>query len=303
MEGGREYPSFVSSLLYVAISSHGFGHLAQTAPVVQALRRRLPGLRVMLRTGVPEKVVGRYLRHPFRLFAEPADPGMCMTGALGVDTGESHRAYLTFHREWEARVEGEVARLRELGPELVLSNVPYLVLEAASRAGIPSVAMCSLNWADIFAWCCRGMPGTEDILRTMEQAYNSADCFLQPEPSMDMPGLKNRRPVGPVARIGRDRAEELRKRLGLSGGRRIVLAMFGGVSSTMERTIWPRLSGITWLVPGKAQEGRPDVAAVESIGIPYIDGTGALPRPRVTAFPCCICPGRIGPRPRFWWTG
>jgi hypothetical protein len=43
----------------------------------------------------------------------------------------------------------EDARLfRDLQPDLVFSDVAYLPLAGAARAGIPSVSMCSLNWAD-----------------------------------------------------------------------------------------------------------------------------------------------------------
>ena len=34
--------------LLLAVTAHGYGHLAQSAPVVEALTRRMPGLRVTL---------------------------------------------------------------------------------------------------------------------------------------------------------------------------------------------------------------------------------------------------------------
>ena len=33
----------------------------------------------------------------------------------------------------------------------VLTNVSYLPLAGAALAGIPSLSLCSLNWADLFA--------------------------------------------------------------------------------------------------------------------------------------------------------
>jgi hypothetical protein len=50
-----------------------------------------------------------------------------------------------------SRVDREARLLAELQPDLVLSDVAYLPLAGAARAGIPSVAMCSLNWAELFA--------------------------------------------------------------------------------------------------------------------------------------------------------
>ena len=39
--------------LFVDISAHGFGHLAQVAPVLNALTERLPALRLTIRSGLP----------------------------------------------------------------------------------------------------------------------------------------------------------------------------------------------------------------------------------------------------------
>lgn len=38
--------------LFVDISSHGFGHLSQTAPVLNELAELLPDLRITLRSGL-----------------------------------------------------------------------------------------------------------------------------------------------------------------------------------------------------------------------------------------------------------
>jgi hypothetical protein len=50
----------------------------------------------------------------------------------------------------------EARLLAELQPDLVLSDVAYLPLAGAARAGIASVAMCSLNWAELFAYFFAG---------------------------------------------------------------------------------------------------------------------------------------------------
>lgn len=41
--------------LFVDISSHGFGHLAITAPALNALAELAPDLRLTVRSGVPGK--------------------------------------------------------------------------------------------------------------------------------------------------------------------------------------------------------------------------------------------------------
>ena len=63
--------------LLVALTPHGFGHAAMTAPVVDELRRRLPQLRLTLQTAIPRTWLASRYREPFELIPEfpirPAD--------------------------------------------------------------------------------------------------------------------------------------------------------------------------------------------------------------------------------------
>ena len=257
--------------LFVAISSHGFGHLAQTAPVVGALRRRLPSLRVVVQMAAPKELLAGFFPFPFEHLSRTADVGMLMSSSLDVRVEESAAAYLDFHRDWEERVERQAELLRRYHADLVLANVPYLLPAAAERLNIPAVVLCSLNWRDIYAAYCGSYPGSAAILRQMEEAYRSARLFLQPTPSMEMAWLSNRRPIGPVARRGRDRREEVEWRLRLEPGQRLVLLSFGGIASTLPVADWPAFPGIQFVISGGEVVERTGFHSFETLGMPYID--------------------------------
>lgn len=256
--------------LYAVITAHGYGHLAQAAPVLNALHERVPRLRLTLQCALPEHVLRARIHGDFELIAEEADVGMIMNGALTVLAEESARAYAQFHRDWEMRVENFAARLRTISPDLVLSNVAYLPLAAARRAGIPSVAMCSLNWADLYAFCC-GAYADARLHAQILRAYLDADAFLQPEPSMPMEALPNRRAVAPVARLGRDRRGELRERLNLRDETRMVVLSLGGIPTSLSFERWPHVEGVHWLIPRGAATARGDMTAVDEAGMEFID--------------------------------
>ena len=55
--------------------------------------------------------------------------------------------------------------------DIVLADVPYLTLAAASRASIPAAALCSLNWADIYRHYFNNRTEAGKILAEMESAY------------------------------------------------------------------------------------------------------------------------------------
>jgi len=257
--------------LLVAISPHGFGHVAQTAPVVNALREQILGLRVTLRTTVPRALLEQRFAGPFDYVAEASDFGMAMSSAVDVEREASARAYAEFHRDWEARVAAEAQRLVGLAPDMILADVPYLTLASAARAGICAVALSSLNWADIYGHYCGARPEAPAIHAQILAAYNSAVCFLQCAPAMPMPDLSNRVPIGPVAARGVNRRADIDRLLGLKDKERLVLVAPGGIALRLPMEDWPRIPGVRWLVEQRTQISRPDASYLESLAMPFID--------------------------------
>jgi hypothetical protein len=257
--------------LLVAISSHGFGHATQTAPVVNALRRRIPDLRVTLRTTVNRDLLTARFDSPWDLVPSAADFGMRMTSALDVDVEDSAQAYARLHEHWPERVAEESAALKALGPDVIISNIPYLTLAAAAQVGIPSVALCSLNWADMYQHYLGTRPKADAIHARMLEAYASARVFIQPRPHMPMLDLPARRAVGPIARVGADRRDELRRALGVSTRQRLVVIAPGGISLQLPIERWPKIPDVRWLVSGRDLVDHPDAVLTASLGLPFID--------------------------------
>jgi hypothetical protein len=255
----------------VAITAHGFGHAAQTAPVVNALRRRFPRLRLTLYTSLPRGFLDGRFAGEFTHIGHAPDVGMCMKDALEVDAVASGRAYRRYHRHWAAAVAAEGRLLAAHAPDAVLANVPYRILAAAARAGIPALAMCNLNWMDIHRHFCETLPGSATVREEMLAAYRSARAFLQPTPHMPMPELENRIGIGPIARIGTDRRAEIRRRLGLPSNSKLILVSLGGVATQINSTAWPSLSGVCWIVPAAWNPQRRDALALESFDMDFVD--------------------------------
>lgn len=281
--------------LLVDLSSHGFGHVAQAAPVVNALAERVPGLRVTLRSATPRQVLARRFHCDFTLIAKALDFGMVMEDALAVRAEESAAAYRNFHRDWKGRVAREAEDMAVLAPDLLFANVPYLSLAAAARAGIPSVAMCSLNWADIYAHYCHDRPEAPEIHGQILAAYNSASCFLRPLPAMPMENLANTRAIGPIARLGRNRRAELDARLGISPADRLVLIAMGGIAFRLPLDSWPRIPGVRWVVPSSWQARHPDAVELETLVMDFTDVLAScdalLTKPGYGSFAEAACNG------------
>lgn len=257
--------------LLVCISAHGFGHVAQTAPVLNALHARMPNVRITVRSMAPLEHLRARIHVPFGYVRESGDIGMLMSSALDVNTKASSDAYQAFHRDWGGKVMREAAALREFAPDFVLSNVGYLPLAGANRAGIPCAAMSSLNWADIYAHYCGGISGTHQITTQIRVAYNNAEAFLRLSPGMPMTELYHRHPVGPVADTGKYRRDEINARFNLIFDEKLVLVSLGGVAGHLPMGNWPRLPGVRWLVPAEWRSIHPDALVLESLEMPFGD--------------------------------
>lgn len=257
--------------LLVCISAHGFGHVAQTAPVLNALRGLIPELSITVRSPVPLAHLRTRIHGPFQYLRDPGDIGMLMASALDVRVAGSAEAYQRLHRDWGLAVTLEAQALRDVAPDFVLSNVSYLPLAGAYRAGIPCAAMSSLNWGDIFTHYCGAISGTRHIAEQISLAYANAQAFLRLDPGMPMPGLPNLVPIGPVAHAGRYRRDEIDARLGLGKEEKLVLVSLGGIDSHLPIGLWPRLPGVRWLVQAKWRNDHPDTLVLESLDMDFSD--------------------------------
>ncbi len=257
--------------LAVAISSHGYGHGAQTATVLTALRTHCPDLRLTLLTGLPRKFLENRIPGEFQLIDWRGDFGMQMSSALEVDLTRSAADYAVFHANWDVRLAETVAMLESLAPDLLLANVPYLPLAASARIGLPGIALCSLNWADIYRHYFSDRPGSSAILECMLSAYNSAEMFLCPAPSMAMPDLCNVRPIGPLARLGHNCRATLCAQLGVSESQRIVVISPGGIPLSLPLQDWPVSNDISWVIPDDCAMPRADMHTFASLGIGFTD--------------------------------
>lgn len=257
--------------LFVDISSHGLGHLAQVAPILNALSRRLPGLRMTIRSGVPiEKLRARVLGD-FTHIAQASDFGYVMRDAVRIDLAATAAKYRRQHANWAQRVAEEARQLAALKADLVLTDVAYLPLAGAAQTGIPSLSMCSLNWADLFAHFFGHESWAPQIHRQMLDAYRSAEVFMRLTPAMPMTDFPRRQAVAPVAAIGQDRRAELRERLDIASDAKLALVAFGGFDKSLGAEHWPQIPGLHWLIPEGWQIRCRDMAATEPLGIPFPD--------------------------------
>lgn len=255
--------------LLVDISAHGLGHLAQTAPVVAALRQMVPGLRLTVRSRLPRERLARRIAGAFEHVPEASDFGFVMHNAVDIDLAASAKRYREFHVDWARRVTAEADWLRQRQVDAVLSNVAYLPLAGAKAAGIPAASLCSLNWAELFAYFFGAEGWAGDIHREMLSAYNESLGFLRVSPGLPMADLHRCHPIAPIADIGQRDRTRVARLLDLKEGERWVLLAMGGMPFRLPLEDWPQIAGLNWLVPDAWQVRRADVRGVDRADLDF----------------------------------
>ncbi len=215
----------MSVTLAVYISGHGYGHLAQLAPVLTALLHGQPRLRLLLRSELDETVIRRFLPTSFRLLPGAVDVGVVQHHAAAEDIPATIRAARRFFSDWEARVTAEITRMRRFRPALVLSDISPLAFPVARRLGVPAIALGSLDWHAIYSGY---MPADDPLLALLAEAHTQADVLLQPPLSMPMPGFACTKRIGLIARRASRPRNALRRHLGITDNMRLGMVMFGG---------------------------------------------------------------------------
>ena len=255
----------------------------------------MPGLKVTVCSQLEREVIAGRLERSFDYRRVAIDPVLPMHNAWQVDVPVALSVYRGFHREGEAGLARDRALLDALRPDLVLADIPWRLLLAARGAGVPVVALCSLNWAAVYRQYCGHAAESDAVLEDMWQGYRAADVFLRPEPAMAMPELDNAQAIGPIARIGRADRDGLLAQLSLPPGTRTVLVALGGIHGDLPLATWPHLPDTTWLLPQGVHAGRDDMPDCSRLSMGFTDMLAScdtvLTKPGYGTYTEAVCNG------------
>jgi len=257
--------------LLACVSAHGFGHFAMTAPVLNHIRENVD-VKLSIRTTLPAELIHARIDGDVHIIPEVSDFGMVMHSSLDVDLQASAKAYQRFHENWSEKIQNEAELLKAHKADLIIANIPYLTVAAARQASIPCIAYCSLNWADIFQeYFSKDLSDASRYLTQMRDAYNSANEFVCPTPSMEMKGLDNIIRVGPVAKIGNNQQKLLKRQLGVTQEKKLVLITPGGVETPVPVDSWPVHEAVHWITSWDYQTKRDDVTRITELSWAFND--------------------------------
>ncbi len=216
-----------SSILAYYITAHGFGHGARSCDILSALLRARPDLTLHVVTDLPPDFLAARLP-PGDVRYRPGrfDAGMVQLDSIRVDVDASLRAATEL-----ADRSHELANLERLfmideRVGAVVCDIPAIPLIAASRAGLPALAVGNFAWDWIYEEFVERDPGWEDVVEQFREGYHACDLLLRLPFAAPMSAFRHTRDLPLVARPGRNRRAELAGRLGLRVDRPWVLLSF-----------------------------------------------------------------------------
>ena len=259
------------SLIWCSISGHGYGHAAQVVPVLNALARRVPHLKAVLRTSLPATFFEPRLTLPWELRPAQQDIGCIQNGPLTIDVPGTWEAHRALHTEWQRKIETEAALTREARPAVVLEDVSHIGIADGAAAGIPTIGLSSLSWDLVLEpFVDPAIPDHAVILRQIRDAYGKADRFLRATPGLAMTAFRAMDDIGPIAEPSAPQRTRLRRALGTDDADRVILVGFGGIPlDTLPFEQLDAMPASRFIFDGPVPKGGSRVVPLAALGLPF----------------------------------
>ncbi|MEO0925669.1 MAG: glycosyl transferase [Cyanobacteria bacterium J06643_13] len=213
--------------LYIAITSHGFGHAVRAATVAEKLRQLRPDVALHLVTVAPEWLLKSYLKGDFIYRQRVFDVGVIQSDSLTMD----RQATLSRMQEiisQEAEIITEEAQyLQKHDIGLILADIPALAAPIARAADIPCWMMSNFGWDFIYDdW------GVEfqEIVSWIENYYGQSDRLFRLPLAEPMRAFPHVTEVGLTGSEPQFKDDELRQKFQLTApSEKTILLTFGGL--------------------------------------------------------------------------
>ncbi|MEI7857821.1 MAG: hypothetical protein WCH85_10000 [Methanomicrobiales archaeon] len=160
------------------ISDYGYGHATRSIALIRKILSHYPDCRIIVKSEGPFDLLSKSLQDPrISVIRSRNDITIPLLSTGAVD-GEKTRILLTEWQEsWSDYVAREVQFCKELGVDLILSDIapqPFLVAE---DLGIPSVAISNFSWDTIYQHI---VPAMTEFIDDIRSAYSCATlaCVL-----------------------------------------------------------------------------------------------------------------------------
>ena len=214
-------------VLYLATTSHGFGHAVRTAAVAAKVQELLPSTRLILVTMVPEWLLDSYIKGEYELRRRKLDIGVVQKDSFTMDKQQTLAQIRNIRQNAENIIAEEVTFLKDNQAQLILADIPPLAAPIAHAADIPCWFMGNFGWDFIYRdWGAEFMAESDWITAQ----YNQGDRLFRLPFHEPMTPFPNPIDVGLIGDEPNFSEAELRDTFALTKPKdKTILLTFGGL--------------------------------------------------------------------------
>lgn len=215
------------SILYVAITGHGFGHAVRAASVVAWMQKLNPEILPILVTTAPRWLLESYITGDFIYRPLAFDVGVIQSDSIQMDKAATLAKMQQIRSRQAIIIKNEVEFIQQNRVGLILADIPPLAASIAKAAGIPCWMLGNFGWDFIYRpWG----EEFESIADWIGECYSKCDRLFRLPLHEPMAAFPNITDVGLTGGIPHDTPDRLRQKFGLQQPqKRTILLTFGGL--------------------------------------------------------------------------
>lgn len=255
--------------LCFSITAHGNGHGAISCAVINRLMTHYPNLKISVMTRLSRDYIKSRLTADFDYYPLGSDFGMLMHSAIEVDIVNSRDKYQQLYEHWQSAVDKEKELLEVIKPDMLISNISPISLDAAHQLHIKTASVAPFNWAQIYqAYCLDEQEKSQAVFQKMQSVYQATDQVFKPLPYVPLNDGReiaiasiNDQPVANLTSLLTSLPKDTIK---------IGLIALGGMPLPLDLQHWPVIEGLHWLVDQDIPSSRSDMSAINQVKQPFL---------------------------------
>lgn len=212
------------------ISSHGFGHAARACAVMSGIAARFPQATFEIFTRVPrwffdQSFAGTvsYSYHDLS-----TDVGFIQVTSMVEDYSATIEALEKLYPLSSTLIDTTATELTDRNVQMVFCDISVLGIEAAAKAGIPSVLVENFTWDWIYTPYASLEPRFVPFISYLAPRYSQATHRIQVEPVCR--AVEGAFRCRPLARATRTSPRKIREQLSIPHDAPLVMCTMGGYS-------------------------------------------------------------------------
>ncbi|HEY9771797.1 MAG TPA: glycosyl transferase [Coleofasciculaceae cyanobacterium] len=213
--------------IYIAVTSHGFGHAVRAATVAAKLQQLRPDITLTFVTVAPEWLLKSYVKGDFNYRQRVFDLGVIQSDSLTMNKPATLSKMQEIMIQQDTIIAEEARYIRDNNIGLILADIPALAAPIAKAAGIPCWMMSNFGWDFIYRHWGESF---EPVVNWIENHYQQSDRLFRLPLAEPMSAFAHITDVGLTGDKPNYSNQELRQKFNLTASTETtILLTFGGL--------------------------------------------------------------------------